>query len=349
MERWKEIKMNQYFLAFITGLSTGGLSCLAVQGGLLATAIEKNYQQTTLIKKDGKSNQLRLALPIILFLASKVIAYSLLGILLGSLGSVFQLNAITRSLMLIIIGIFMVGNSLRMLNIHPLFNIFAIEPPKFITRYIRKASKNADSFTPLLLGALTVFIPCGVTQAMIAAAIATASPIQSAGLMFAFTLGTTPVFFLISYLTLNLGARTETVFMRLVAVVILILGIVSIDSGLNLMGVPSIQSYFQNKPQQLSAQSDSPSVSGTLILQAKNNGYSPTLIHAKANTDLKLQVITDNTQSCARGFVIPGLNIEKVLPVTGTTEFNIPPQTNGTELMFTCSMGMYTGKIVFTN
>ena len=31
--------MNQLMIAFITGLTTGGLSCLAVQGGLLTTTL----------------------------------------------------------------------------------------------------------------------------------------------------------------------------------------------------------------------------------------------------------------------------------------------------------------------
>jgi sulfite exporter TauE/SafE len=41
---------------------------------------------------------------------------------------------------------------------------------------------------------MTVFIPCGVTQAMEVNAIAVANPIQSSALMFAFVLGTVPLF-----------------------------------------------------------------------------------------------------------------------------------------------------------
>ena len=44
--------MEGLLLAFITGLTTGGLSCLAVQGGLLASSlanqIEKDMLVTTL-------------------------------------------------------------------------------------------------------------------------------------------------------------------------------------------------------------------------------------------------------------------------------------------------------------
>ena len=38
--------MQPIVLAFITGLTTGGLSCLAVQGGLLAGSIASEIEQS---------------------------------------------------------------------------------------------------------------------------------------------------------------------------------------------------------------------------------------------------------------------------------------------------------------
>src|SRR5215207_10642340 len=37
--------MSQLIVAFITGLTTGGLSCLAVQGGLLASSLAHQIEQ----------------------------------------------------------------------------------------------------------------------------------------------------------------------------------------------------------------------------------------------------------------------------------------------------------------
>ncbi len=249
--------MNQLFVAFITGLTTGGLSCRAVQGGLLAGSLEQQLEQQLdrqieqeLVERRlhrGKKHfsrrrsleKPRLALPILLFLAAKLVAYTLLGFLLGALGSVLQLTAALRAILLIAIGIFMLGNALRMFDVHPIFRYFAFEPPKFITRYIRRVAKNgADHLTPLFLGVLTVLIPCGVTQAMMAVAVGTGSAPLGAALMFAFILGTSPVFFIVAYLTMQLGARLEKWFMRFVAVVVLVLGLVSVNSGLTLIGSP---------------------------------------------------------------------------------------------------------------
>lgn len=346
--------MEQYLLAFVTGLTTGGLSCLAVQGGLLASSLAYQVEQDVLAagtKKGKRPPRPKTALPIALFLLAKLVAYTILGFLLGLLGSVLTLNSTVRAILLIGIGIFMVGNALRMFNIHPIFRYFAIEPPKFITRYIRRTAKNnTDWFTPLFLGALTVLIPCGVTQAMMAVALGAGSPLQGAALMFAFTLGASPVFFFAAYLTMQLGARLEKWFMRFVAVVVLVLGLVSINSGLNLVGSPlAFPSINLAQGAQPTSETGpiTPVPDGVLVLNAENYGYSPSRISAPAGRVLTLNVVTDNTTSCARAFVIPDLGVEILLPKSGTTPIQIPAQTAGTVIPFTCSMGMYTGEIVF--
>ena len=361
--------MNQFIVAFITGITTGGLSCLAVQGGLLASSLEQQLEQQLDLqieqeiaarraRRSGKKrNQVlqhpRLAIPILLFLAAKLVAYTLLGFLLGALGSVLQLNAITRAILLIAVGVFMVGNALRMFNVHPIFRFFAIEPPKFITRYIRRKAKNGESFfAPIFLGALTVFIPCGITQAIMAVAIATGSALQGAMLMFAFILGTSPVFFSVAYLAMKLGARLEKWFMRFVAVVLLVLGLVSVNSGLTLMGSPlSLSNILQAaraaQPASVSAALLPPSDGRTLYLSAGNGGYSPRVLHAQAGLQVTLNVVTNQTYSCSRSFVIPSLGVEKLLASSGTESISIPAQAAGTIIRFSCSMGMYTGEIIF--
>lgn len=358
--------MSQLVVAFITGLTTGGLSCLAVQGGLLASSlahqIEQDYVQQVAQQKPGKKSKVQTqvparssaALPIGLFLLAKLVAYTLLGALLGWLGSYLTLSPMTRAVLMIAIGIFMVGNGLRMFNVHPIFRYFSIEPPKFITRYIRRTAKGTDTFTPLFLGALTVFIPCGVTQAMMAAALGTGSLWMGAALLFAFTLGTSPVFFVVAYLTTELGARLEKLFMRFVAVVVLILGLVTLDGGLNLMGSPlsaqnlSRRLFPSNAAPAAETESAAPvAANGVLILQVQNEGYFPTTLKAPAGQDLTLNLVTDRTYSCSRDFVIPALDYYELLPDTGTVQVRIPAQEKGSTMFFTCSMGMYTGQILF--
>lgn len=353
---------SQLILAFVTGLTTGGLSCLAVQGGLLASSlahqIEQDYveQAAQRKKQRGKKNQptphTSTAFPIFLFLIAKIVAYTLLGALLGLLGSYLTLSPSMRAVLMILIGIFMLGNALRMFNVHPIFRYFSIEPPKFITRYIRRTAKGTDTFTPLFLGALTVFIPCGVTQAMMAAALGTSSAVMGAALMFAFILGTSPVFFIVAYLATELGSRLEKFFMRFVAVVVLILGLVTINGGLNLLGSPlSFQNLARNLLPSNSGSASAAQVTsvgeGDAVLYVQNQGYFPQTISAPARKAFTLNLVTNKTYSCSRDFVIPALNYYELLPDTGTVQVNIPAQEKGSTLFFTCSMGMYTGQIVF--
>ena len=345
-------------VAFLTGLTTGGLSCLAVQGGLLASSLAYQLEQD--MKMHGKQPRLarkfrpRIAEPITLFLIAKVVMYTLLGFILGALGSIFQFSPTISAMLMIVIGLFMLGNGLRMLNVHPVFRYFMIEPPSFLTRYIRKKSKNgASRMTSLFLGAMTVLIPCGVTQAVMAAAIGTGNPMQGATLLLAFTLGTTPVFFAVSYFATRLGATIEKYFTRIVAVTLLVLGFVSINSGLNLVGSPfSVTNLYKTMRGEAEILEPSP-VDWTGAGQAGNEiyvtniGYVPAVLHLPANRPVELVWVTKNTTSCALAVVVHNLKYQKVLSRTGREILSIPAQSKGTVIRYSCSMGMYTGKLVF--
>lgn len=388
--------MINLILAFITGLTTGGLSCLAVQGGLLASSlagqIEKDVQAASSQagkRKGAKANptpqRAGMAQPILAFLVAKLLAYTVLGFLLGLVGQMFQLSPIARAFLQIAIGIFMFGTAMRMLNVHPIFRYFAFEPPAALRRKLRRTAANGSESslaTPIFLGLLTVLIPCGVTQAMMAVALGTANPLQGAALMFAFTLGTSPVFFAVAYFATRLGSRLEKHFMRFVAVVVLLLAIVTIDSGITLAGSPVSLTRMVGKmlaPQQeveaassAEAASAAPSAlepvvvgpagsqvnapeqaaadagDGSVItVKVENSGYNPDVVHAKAGTPIKLRLVSKNVRSCSRAFIIPALNVQMILPATGEEVVEIPAQPKGSEMPFSCSMGMYTGVIVF--
>src|SRR5581483_747613 len=193
---------------FLTGLLTGGLTCMAVQGGLLAATLataEEERLEEILRHRSGQEAKGGNALPILAFLGSKLLAYTLLGALLGLLGSFFQLSISLKVIMQIAVAVFMLGTAANILQIHPIFRYFAIQPPKFLTRLVRNQSKSKSIFAPAILGAFTIFIPCGTTQAMMALSIATGKPLFGASFMFAFILGTSPVFFILGYFATKLG------------------------------------------------------------------------------------------------------------------------------------------------
>jgi uncharacterized protein len=352
--------MEALWIAFFTGLTTGGLSCMAVHGGLITGSLASQIEKD-LAEQGASGGKPRLAMPIILFLIAKLIAYTLLGVLLGWVGSVFSLSPVARGILQMAIAVFMVGNALRMLKVHPIFRYFNFEPPAAVRRMIRRKSKGGDLvFTPLFLGALTVLIPCGVTQAMMATAIGTGSPLAGGALMFSFILGTSPVFFVLTYLATRLSALFEKYFVRIVALALLVLGLVALDSGLNLVGSPVTlgklpQGFSELTGIQLpfvktgaeGTTVPSETLSSEIRLSVNNNGYAPNKLYAPADHVIKLHLVTQNTTSCSRDFTIPAYNIEILLPTTGDKVIEIPAQTAGTTLHYSCSMGMYTGVIQF--
>ena len=342
--------MITIFTAFITGLTAGGLNCLAVQGGLLASSLASQVEQNV---KQGVKSKANLSHALLLFLFAKLVMHTILGFLLGWVGTILQLTPLSRAILQFAIGIFMIGNALRMLNVHPIFRYFVFEPPAFIRRYIRRRSKNSDQWvTPLVLGAMTVLIPCGITQSMMTLAVATANPLFGAALMFAFILGTSPVFFLVAYFTTQLGAKLEKGFSTFVAILLIALGIFSIYTGNNLIALPSpsgtgstsnntnltLNPFTRSEPSQNGA---------TLTINVENHGYRPNHLVAPANQIITLNLFTQDTVSCSRAFVIPALNQQILLPETGTEVVQIQPQNSGTVMRFSCSMGMYTGDITF--
>jgi sulfite exporter TauE/SafE len=379
--------LENILIAFVTGLTTGGLSCLAVQGGLLASSLSNQIEESFLPsgKKSKKGRKAQpqtrpeFALPITVFLLAKLLAYTLLGSLLGLVGQMFQLSPYARAFLQIAIGIFMLGTALRMLNVHPIFRIFAFEPPAFIRRKLRKTAAGNSRlklFAPAFTGFLTVLIPCGVTQAMMAVALGAGSPLEGAALMFAFTLGTSPLFFAVTYFATRIGEKLERHFNRFVAVVVIILAVITIDSGISLAGSPYsltrwASGLFSNgnptaaeiadgaalpdddAPRYLSELEAGPGTGSetegesVIAVDVKNSGYSPEVVYAKSGVPVTLQLKTNNVRSCSRAFIIPALNVQTILEATGVAEIDIPAQEKGTRIPFSCSMGMFTGMIIF--
>ena len=365
--------MVNLLVAFVTGLTTGGLSCLAVQGGLLASSlagqIEADVQKMSVRSRKQRrdlrkpsTSRLQLAAPILAFLVAKLAAYTLLGFLLGWVGQMFQLSPVTRAFLQIAIGIFMLGSGLRMLNVHPIFRYFAFEPPAFLRHKLRKAAADGSPSSlsaPLFSGFMTVLIPCGVTQAMMAVALGTGNPLQAAALMFAFTLGTSPVFFAVSYFATQLGKKLERNFASAVAVVFLVLAILTIDSGITLVGSPVSLSRWaggilgspanaQAAPNGFALGSSADQGDGTIItVTVKNTSYEPVVIHAKAGVPVTLRMVSKNVRSCSLALIIPILDLFEILDPTGVREIAIPPQEAGTRMPYSCSMGMYSGMIIF--
>jgi uncharacterized protein len=326
---------------FLTGLLAGGLSCLAVQGGLLATTIAQREEEELKEKNKITGN----ALPLLAFLISKLIAYTFLGFLLGWLGSILQLSITLQIIMQLAVVIFMVGTAFSILDVHPIFRYFIIQPPKSLTKLVRNQSKNKSIFAPALLGALTVFIPCGITQAMMALSIGSGSPFLGAAILFAFVLGTSPLFFILGYFATKLGEAMNRKFMKVAAITLILLAIFNLNNILSLAGSTLTLNSLsqQSNTSKTVAADDKPSQN--IIIDIEKSGYVPNQITVKAGTTVSFKVKNNGTYTCASALTIPSYNIQKVIQAGDVDTFSLKMPNKPTQIPFSCSMGMYRGVI----
>lgn len=361
------------FVIFLTGLTTGGLSCLAMQGGLLASVIanqkdqehdqiagdaaaRKKKKRQQYLKKLQKNNfntwsfdQLDW-LPVTMFLSTKLIAHTILGFLLGALGSVITLSLGVRLAFQVFTAVFMFATAMNLLDVHPVFRWVVIQPPKFIQRMIRNSSKSSALFAPALLGMLTVFIPCGVTQAMEVLAINSGSPVYGALIMFAFVLGTSPLFALLGVATAKLSEAWYTSFTRFAAYALIAMAVYSMNGVLVVMDSPvtlaSVTQPFTRvfTDDLTQATPTAGVVNGVqkVSIGVFNSGYSPNYVKVQAGNPVELTLTSSDTYSCALAFVFREFGINTFLKATDQQSFTFTPQKPG-KYTFTCSMGMYSG------
>ncbi|MGH2684568.1 MAG: sulfite exporter TauE/SafE family protein [Actinomycetota bacterium] len=306
------------------------------------------------------------------FLAGKLVSHALFGALLGLLGEAVQIGFRTRSLMQIVAGVLMLLMAANLLGARGLQRLVPSAPPG-LARLVRRTARSEAAFAPAILGFMTVLIPCGVTLSVMFLAIASGSPILGAVGMAIFVLGTSPLFVALGY-----AVRRSSGFMRgrltkLAAAAVIVAGVLSINSGLVLRGssltlqslwsddrvsslnssaAPSAAKAVQG-PRPASPDSGaaaaavSPDGVQQLVIDVRDSSYSPARLKASAGIPTVLTLRTNGTQGCTRGFVIPSMRVQKVLPATGETTIDLGTLQPG-RLNYTCSMGMYSGSVDVT-
>ncbi len=341
------------FLIFFTGLTTGGLSCLAVQGGLLASIIANQKEQ----EHDGSRKNFSFRsfdqldwLPVLMFLSTKLVAHVLLGGMLGALGSMISLSTEVRLLFQAFTALFMFGTAMNLLQVHPLFRYLAFQPPRFIQRAVRSTSKSQALFAPAMLGLMTVFIPCGVTQAMEVLAINSGSVITGALIMLSFVLGTSPLFAVLGVATAKLSEGWYKKFSKIAAYALVAMALYSFNGVLIVMNSPLTLgtltrpiTYFFSEERFIS-DSGAPVVNGKqqVVIAITDSGYNPKYIKVQSGVPVELTLESNNAYSCALAFVFKEFGIKTFLESTDRQVFNFTPTKPG-KYTFSCSMGMYTG------
>jgi len=196
---------------------------------------------------------------------------------------------------------------------------------------------------PFLLGAATVFVPCGVTLGAELVAVTAGDALGGAAVMAGFVLGTIPLFAVLGWLV---GASGRVLRGRLTAalgVLVLAVAAWTVGSGLRLGGwwTPAVAG-----PVDHAAAAIGPDGVQRVTVRVADAGYHPAHALARAGVPTVLVLRTSGTTGCTRGFVLPSSGVQRVLPVSGETRIDLGTPRPGT-ITWTCSMGMYGGRVEF--
>ena len=326
-------------LIFLTGLTVGGLSCMAVQGGLLASTIASRAVTAGDHGPGVAASRRGTVLPAAQFLIAKTAAYTLLGAVLGAVGARIPLRL--QGWLLLAAALFMLAMAAQTLGLQTLVARLMPVAPKRLQRYIRGRSRRGDRWGPAALGALTVFLPCGITLAMEAVAVASGDALAGALVMLVFTLGTAPLFLALGLTIGRLGQAGGRAFRPVAALLMAAIAVFTLRSGMRLLGWNLERGPAAGSAVVSPIQSPQPQ---ELTIQAEPTGYRPARASLAAGRPIRLKLVASERPSCTNAVVFPGLEREFQLLPGRPTLVDLPPQPPG-KLAFVCGMGMYSGAI----
>jgi len=210
--------------SFIIGLIASVSSCLAVVGGLVLSLSAK-------ISQDNISDTKTFTL----FHAGRLASFAVLGGVLGAIGSAIGINFTFTAILGILASVVML---LLGLNLVGVFEKNKVALPSGIFNFFRRIEHK--TYTPLVLGFATFFLPCGFTQSMQVQALSSGSFMSGLIIMLAFALGTLPMFLLLSFGSASFAhGKHAPLFFKSAGIVVIGLGLFALLAGLAGLGIIS--------------------------------------------------------------------------------------------------------------
>ncbi len=329
---------------FVTGLLTS-VHCVAMCGGI-------NLSQSVSTGASGK----KLLKNPLLYNLGRVISYTVVGAIVGGIGSVLFFSETLKAILLSLAAIGMLLMGLSMLGWLPWW--LTPRMPRFLSSRLGKAGAGKG---PLVVGLLNGLMPCGPLQAMQLYALATGSALTGALSMLLFSLGTVPLMLGAGALFSSLKGKFAFVVQRVSAVLVVFFAVVMASNALSLFGLGSAPSAVP--AQATAAQAEKGGES--LLQQALDKGYLPATLDGdvqKISADLnpsvypfiivqkgipvELTIQADESAitGCNQTVVFPAFDVKKTLSA-GDNVIQFTPDETGL-IPYTCWMGMVDGRIL---
>ncbi len=319
-----------YGILFIIGLITS-LHCMAMCGGInLSVCIHYGTGN-----KDSRFSKLK---PSAMYNLGRIVSYTLVGGLVGALGSAVSFSGRAKGIIAIASGIFMIVMGLNMLNIFPGLRRFNPRMPKILGR---KVHGNAEKHGPLFVGLLNGLMPCGPLQAMQLYALGTGSFVTGAISMLLFSLGTVPLMFGFGAVSSLLSGKFTHKMMKASAVLVMVLGVIMMSRGLNLSGYNLAFAVQGTAKAENIARIDGEVQ--TVTMELESGRYSPIVVQKDIPVRWIIKAEKSDLNGCNNPVTIPKYNIRKKL-VPGDNIIEFTPKEEG-NIVYTCWMGMIGSNI----
>ena len=334
---------------FLFGVAAGLSSCAALVGGMLLSV-----QETWL--SGGNPHSGKAALPFILFNSSRLIAFALLGGLLGLLGGLFRISFTVSVILTIAIALFMFVIGMQMIGVK-FFQKIKLSPAGSWVGSVTGKYTQGRAWMPIVFGAITFFVPCGFTLIAQSQALSSGSFAQGLGIMTAFALGTLPMLVVISFSSLRFyrNPRFANPFRLLAGLLVVFFALVTLNNQIRLLRLPEQEGSqaaalpldintgaleLGKEPTQV-VQDQAVIPPGTQIMrmEAKDFEYFPRSITIQAGVPTRFEITDNGSTGCARAVYANGLYPDVIVlnPGLNVVEFTAPAA--GT-YQISCSMGM---------
>ncbi len=334
-------------VVFLVGLTAGISTCMALVGGLVLGASARFAKQRPL------ATPLEKFTPHLFFNLGRIIAFFILGGVIGWLGSILQLSLTVTGFLTVLVGLSMLIIGAQLTDVFPRLSGWQITLPKGISRFLGINNQSLAKYShqnAMILGGLTFFLPCGFTQAMQLFAMSTGNPLAGALTMGVFALGTAPGLLGVGGLTSVIKGVQSKYFFKFAGLVVMALAVFNISNGLRLAGFDSsvlgISTDIQGKT--LSVPDTQVHNNEQVVRMTQTaRGYSPNAFTIKKGVKVKWIVTSTDQYTCASSLVSKKLNIRQALQ-EGENIVEFTPTETG-KIAFSCSMGMYSGSFNVVN
>jgi sulfite exporter TauE/SafE/copper chaperone CopZ len=325
-----------YGMLFIIGVLTS-VHCVAMCGGIcLSQCVPKNQPE------DYRPSRFETMKPSLLYNLGRVISYTVIGGIVGAIGSVVSFSGAMKGFVQLAAGVFMVIMGLNMLNIFPGLRKFNPRMPKI---FAKKIYAKRLSSSPLYIGILNGLMPCGPLQAMQLYALSTGSPVKGAIAMFLFSVGTFPLMFLFGALSSFMNKKFSGKLMKSSAVLVVVLGMFMFGNGISLSGI-SFPSFPMSSSQ---AQAGSGNIATledgvqTVTIGLASGRYEPIIVQKGVPVKWVIKAEGGDINGCNNSIVVPKLGLKKDL-ATGDNVIEFTAEESGV-IPYSCWMGMIRSKI----